>query len=119
MTPLKQIKEELKANCRRGFCLLVLKLIQSPDLTLDELRAVAVEQLWKSKDCRHCRFVENHFEKTLTDLNTIGMDYLLDVIDNFNRLITINETNRLEPTRKYVSKNSIVGMCILPKNFLD
>lgn len=97
--------EQLKVKYRRGFALLSLKLIQSPDLTLEELRS-----LLSSKNYGVDRnFIDNHFEKTLAKLSLVGSSALLDVIDGFHRII-VNEINgATEPVRSHVSKNSVTG----------
>lgn len=96
--------ESLKAQYRRGFCLLILKLIQSSDLTLNELRSVLASKQY----CIDYQFIECQFEKTLVGLCFVGMDALLDIIDSFHRII-INEINTPEPPRTHVNKNSVTG----------
>lgn len=96
--------EQLKAQYRRGFCLLILKLIQSPDLTLDELRSLLASKQY----CIDQQFIESQFEKTLDELRTVGMDALLDIIDSFHRII-VNEINSPDPPRTHVNKNSVTG----------
>lgn len=98
------IDEPLKAQYRRGFCLLILKLIQSPDLTLDELRSLLASKQY----CIDQQFVETQFEKNLDELRCVGMDALIDVIDSFHRII-VNEINSPDPPRTHVNKNSVVG----------
>lgn len=98
------LDEILKVKYRRGFCLLILKLIQSPDLTMEELRNL----LTSNQYCVDQQFIESQFEKTLDELYTVGMDALLDVIDSFHRII-VNEINSPDPPRTHVNKNSVTG----------
>lgn len=84
--------------------MLSLKLIQSPDLTLDELRSLLASKQY----CIDQQFIESQFEKTLEELRTVGMDALLDTIDSFHRII-VNEITSPDPPRTHVNKNSVTG----------
>lgn len=98
------LDEPLKAQYRRGFCMLTLKLIKSPDLTLHELRSLLASKQY----CIDQQFIKLQFEKTLEELQTVGMDALLDIIDSFHRII-IHEINTPDPPRTHVNKNSVTG----------
>ncbi|XP_008190332.1 anaphase-promoting complex subunit 5 [Tribolium castaneum] len=95
----------LKARYRRDFCVLILKLLQSPDLSLEELRNILVSTKYEV----HQSVIEA-FDETLASLYTNGTGTMLDIIDSFNRIMTFNENIAagIEPNC-FVSKSSIVG----------
>lgn len=95
----------LKAKYRRDFCVLILKLLQSPDLSLEELRNVLVSTKYEV----HQSVIEA-FDDTLANLYSNGTGTMLDIIDSFNRIMTFNENIAagVEPNC-FVSKSSIVG----------
>lgn len=62
-----------------------------------------------NKYALHPVFIISHFNATLSKLNSIGTHYLLNIVDDLNRLITVNELNTVEPTKTTVSKTSVIG----------
>lgn len=91
---------------RKGFCLLTLKLLQSPDLSLSELMAL----LQSDKYTIHSGFLKNHFIKALQDLNDIGTDYLLDVIHNLNQLMqSADNDTTIDTFKPSISRISVAG----------
>lgn len=99
--------ETTKTRYRRDFCVLILKLLQSPDLTLDELHTILISPQYNV----HPQIITS-FNDVLLDLATNGSGSLLDIIDSLNRIMTFND-NSIVPgieTSYFISKNSVVGM---------
>ena len=95
----------LKARYRRDFCVLILKLLQSPDLSLTELSNILVSANYKVHPN-----VRESFNDTLANLYANGTGTMLDIIDSLNRNMTFNES--IGPgldTYCIVSKSSVVG----------
>lgn len=90
---------------RRDFCIMILKLIQSPDLTLPELRGLLLSGKYNIES----RFMEK-FDGAIRDLNTVGVSYLLDLAEYISRLTIDLQLNGIWCQ---INKNSIIGILSL------
>lgn len=94
--------ESLKCEYRRNFCVLILKLLQSPDLSLEEL-----QYLLKSSKYNIPEEVITAFNDELASINDGGTDQILDTVDTFSRTMTYDNT--LDTNRSFITKNSVLG----------
>ncbi|XP_071450203.1 anaphase-promoting complex subunit 5 [Hetaerina americana] len=99
------IKKKAKPNTltprnRTDFCMLMLKLIQCPDLDLEELLSL----LKTGKYALISAHVEN-FECQLMDVYRKGVAGLLDIIQNVIQILV--EPTQLSPV---VNKSSVIGL---------
>lgn len=109
--------EVLRCKYRRDFCVLILRLIQSPDLSLLDFR-----NLLTSKQYTLPNTMLESFDKTLKELNDHGVGQLLDVVDSLKILShpdnTLNESKSFTMNSNIpIAKNSVVGKFII--FFLD
>lgn len=88
----------------REFCLLCLKLIQSPDLQLDEL----VKFLYKGNFVVQYSLIKK-FESTIETIVNSQVDFLLEIVKLISTLTTTPEDSF--PTAFYINSNSVIGMC--------
>ncbi|KAG5897864.1 hypothetical protein JTB14_024896 [Gonioctena quinquepunctata] len=91
----------LRCKHRRDFCVLMLRLLQSPDLPHLELR-----NLFTSKKYSIPQVLIETFNQDLANLNSQGVGNLLDIVDSLEKIM-----NRADdPTNSSViAKSSIVG----------
>lgn len=92
----------MKPIHRKDFCILILKLIQSPDLTLPELRSL----LLSGKHNIEPRFMAK-FDSAIKDLYTVGVSNLLDLAEYISRLTIDLQLNGIWCQ---INKNSILGV---------
>lgn len=102
--------EVLCCKYRRDFCVLILRLLQSPDLPLWELR-----NLLTSKKYTLPETLINSFDQILADLNDSGIGQLSDIVDSLNKLMTFSE-NTINENKSFltsgsctIAKTSVVG----------
>lgn len=88
---------------RRDFCMLVLKLIQCPDLELNELRAILSSGAYTLLTTH----LQN-FEKKLLEAHQKGVASILDLIQSLGRLMV--EPSHMAPP--IVHKSSVIGLYI-------
>lgn len=88
---------------RRDLCMLVLKLIQCPDLELNELRAI----MSSGKYALLTAHVQN-FDKKLVEILQKGVSSILDLIQSLRRLMV--EPSHMVPA--IVHKSSVIGLYI-------
>lgn len=95
----------LSPKCRRDFCVLVLKLLQSPDLSLEELIKILGTDQYEIPS----RVLEI-FDESLTNVYENGSAILLDTVESLNGKMGISELlpSSVENTC-FVSKGSVVG----------
>ncbi|KAF5289260.1 hypothetical protein FQA39_LY15190 [Lamprigera yunnana] len=98
------LNRELSKQHIRDFCVLILKLIQSPDLTREEL----LEVLTSGKYLTHQEVIHG-FNSTLKHLNEDGIDYLLNVIDNIGKLILRDSDTVVNKLMAQINKKSVIG----------
>lgn len=104
--------EVLRCKYRRDFCVLILRLIQSPDLSLLDFR-----NLLTSKKYTLPKTVLESFDETLKELNDLGVGRLLDIVDSLKILShpdnTLNESKSFTTSSNNpIAKNSVVGKFI-------
>lgn len=108
--------EILKCKYRRDFCVLILCLIQTPDLSLLGFRNLLI-----SKKYALPQTVIDSFDQTLTDIYKIGVGKLLDMVDSLDKVLspidnTLNESKSLTTNSSCaIAKTSVVGKLL---NFL-
>ncbi|XP_018335499.1 anaphase-promoting complex subunit 5 isoform X2 [Agrilus planipennis] len=100
--------EKIRPRHVQDFCILILKLIQNPDLTLLELRNLLVSDKYTVH-----KHLLKEFDKVLDNVNSKGMRYFLDLIDEVRRLIlrdmdTVRKTSHLQ-----INKSSVVVTAVL------
>ncbi|KAJ8919973.1 hypothetical protein NQ315_006503 [Exocentrus adspersus] len=101
--------EALRCRYRRDFSTLVLRLLQSPDLPLLELR-----NLLTSKHYTLPETLINSFDQTLASLDECGIGHLLDAAESLNKFMVPNDNANesksfLTSTTSIIAKTSIVG----------
>lgn len=102
--------EVLRCKYRRDFCVLILRLIQSPDLTLLDFR-----NLLTSKKYTLPKTVLDSFDQTLADMNDVGVGKLLDIVDSLDKILshsdnTLNESKSFSTNSSCaIAKSSVVG----------
>ncbi|KAK4872855.1 hypothetical protein RN001_014884 [Aquatica leii] len=101
---LNDASAELSKQHIRDFCILILKLIQSPDLMLEEL----LDILTCGKYLIHQEVIDS-FNDTLRHLNEDGIDYLLLVMDNIGKLILHDTDIVMNKTISQINKKSVIG----------
>lgn len=95
---LAELSDKQKRRCIRDFCLLSLKLIQSPDISLSDLAELLISNefvLYES--------LMRKFENTIYNISKIGVRFLLDIVDSIGRLVVPSERFVL------VGKSSVIG----------
>lgn len=102
--------EVLKCKYRRDFCVLILRLIQSPDLSLLDFR-----NLLTSNKFTLPKTVLDSFDQTLAEINEIGVSKLLDILDSLEKILS-NLDNTLNESKSFttnsgsaIAKTSVVG----------
>ncbi|KAK9882007.1 hypothetical protein WA026_018860 [Henosepilachna vigintioctopunctata] len=89
----------------RDFCVLLLKLMQSPDIELAELWSLLTSENYNLPEA-----LKLLFKQDLNEINNNGVGSLLDVIDGLSRLMADNESDPIHLANKcIISKNSVVG----------
>lgn len=102
--------EVIKCKYRRDFCVLILHLIQSPDLSLLDFR-----NLLTSKKYTLPKTVLDSFDESLMDINDLGVGKLLDNVDSLDKILshldnTLNESKSFTTNSSCaVAKSSVVG----------
>lgn len=91
----------MKPIHRKDFCILILQLIQSPDLSLAELRNLLISGKYNIEP----RFVTK-FDCAIKDLYTVGVSNLLDLAEYISRLTIDLQLNGIWCQ---INKNSILG----------
>ncbi|XP_055918995.1 anaphase-promoting complex subunit 5 [Eupeodes corollae] len=73
------------AQSRQRFCMLLLKLIQYPDMMYKDLHNLLTSNRYKI-DTVHLE----GFEKCMSDLNSLGLEYLFDLFEmqNFDKILS-------------------------------
>lgn len=110
----KNMEDEiLRCKYRRDFCVLILRLIQSPDLSLLDFR-----NLLASKNYTLPNTVLSSFDQTLADMNEVGVGKLLDMVDSLQKILSNSDTT-LNESKSFttnsgsaVAKTSVVGKLI-------
>ncbi|KAJ8948335.1 hypothetical protein NQ318_019320 [Aromia moschata] len=92
--------EVLRCRYRRDFCVLVLRLLQSPDLPLLELR-----KLLTSKKYTLPQTLIDSFDQTLLNLNESGIGHLLDIVDSLNKIMSFSD-NTMNESKSFLTNNS-------------
>ncbi|VEN54817.1 unnamed protein product [Callosobruchus maculatus] len=100
--------EALRCKHRRDMCVLILRLLQSPDLSLSQLH----DLLSSSKYVIPNNVIES-FDKVLADLYKGGIGYLLDIVESLEKIMAISDTS-LSESKSFIlgsafAKTSIVG----------
>lgn len=102
--------EVLRCKYRKDFCVLILRLIQSPDLTLLDFR-----NLLTSKKYTLPKTVLDSFDQNLADMNQVGVGKLLDIVDSLDKILshsdnTLNESKSFSTnTSCAIAKSSVIG----------
>lgn len=102
--------EVLRCKYRRDFCVLILRLIQSPDLNLLDFR-----NLLTSKKYTLPKTVLDSFDQTLADMNELGVGKLLDIVDSLDKILshsdnTLNESKSFSTNSSCaIAKSSVIG----------
>lgn len=102
--------EVLRCKYRRDFCVLILRLIQSPDLNLLDFR-----NLLTSKKYTLPKTVLDSFDQTLADMNEVGVGKLLDIVDSLDKILshsdnTLNESKSFSTNSSCaIAKSSVIG----------
>lgn len=103
-------QEVLRCRYRRDFCVLILRLIQSPDLSLLDFRKLLTSKKYTLPDT-----VIDSFDQTLSDMNEDGVGKLLDVVDSLDKILsnldnTLNESkSSTTNSASTIAKTSVVG----------
>nr|XP_023020876.1 anaphase-promoting complex subunit 5 [Leptinotarsa decemlineata] len=93
--------EVLRCKYRRDFSVLMLRLLQSPDLPHHELR-----NLFTSKKYLIPQTLIESFNQSLSTLNKLGVGNLLDIVESLQKLMNHAD----DPTNNgVIAKSSIVG----------
>ncbi|CAH1961191.1 unnamed protein product [Acanthoscelides obtectus] len=102
---------EDKALCckhRRDMCVLILRLLQSPDLSLSKLQ----DLLTSSKYVIPSEVVES-LDKDLHDLYSGGIGFLLDIVESLEKIMAVPDSSLNESKSLMIgsvfAKTSIVG----------
>lgn len=102
--------EVLRCRHRRDFCVLILRLIQSPDLSLLDFR-----NLLTSKKYVLPKTVVDSFDQSLKEMNEVGVGKLLDMVDSLDKILS-NSDNTLNESKSFttnaasaIAKTSVVG----------
>nr|CAD7459333.1 unnamed protein product [Timema tahoe] len=90
----------LRAKHKKDFCMLVLKLVQSPDLDLSELQAMLHSDQYNLLATQ-----VRTFESKLVELDKGGVVAMLDLFSNIK-----NHLKEPLPLNPAVTKTSIIGM---------
>ncbi|KAK9729719.1 Anaphase-promoting complex subunit 5 [Popillia japonica] len=98
----QQLTETERKKIIRSYCILLLKLIQSPDIALDELLSLTL-----SIDHVINNTLIERVKKLIYNIVTIGVRYLLDIIDSIGRLPAFEE-NTVKSGTIHI-RNSVVG----------
>lgn len=88
----------------RCYCILLLKLIQSPDIALDDLLTLII-----NIDHIINNVLIEKVKQSIHNVVTIGVRYLLDTVDCIGRLPAFEETTIKSGTIHI--RNSVVGTC--------
>ncbi|KAJ9592635.1 hypothetical protein L9F63_015690, partial [Diploptera punctata] len=91
----------LEPQYRRDFCILVLKLIQCPDLELNELQAMLTSGKYNLLPAHM-----QSFEKKLMEIYQKGVGSILDLVQSMQRLL-VEPSHMVSPV---VHKSSIIGL---------
>ncbi|XP_059470008.1 anaphase-promoting complex subunit 5 [Neocloeon triangulifer] len=92
----------LNPKYRRTFCMLVLKLLQDPDLTLSQLHLLLL-----SKQNDIFREFLPEFHKNMLNVMSKGIEGLMSLVKRVSQLLT--EPNSVNPI---ITKSSILGLFI-------
>lgn len=112
--------EVLKCRYRRDFCVLILRLIQSPDLSLVDFR-----NLLTSKKYTLPKTLVDSFDQILAEINEIGIGKLLDVVESLDKILShldnsVNESKSFTTnSASAIARTSVVGKDIYIKNALQ
>ncbi|CAH1119671.1 unnamed protein product [Phaedon cochleariae] len=90
----------LRCKYRRDFCVLILRLLQSPEIPLLELY-----NLLTSNKYHIPQSLFESFDTTLVNLNTQGVGSLLDVTESLQKIINRPD----DPLNTIIAKSSIIG----------
>lgn len=97
----------IKAIHRRDFCIMVLRLIQGPDLSLIDFRDLLTDGTFVIES----KFLRD-FENSLKNLYNVGVGYLLDLVEYISRLTIEIPFNGVWCQ---INRNSILGLYTLLK----
>lgn len=93
----------LMCKYRRDFCVLSLRLLQSPDLSLYELRGLLTSKKYVIPET----LIES-FDQALSTLNEEGIGNLLDNVDILVKIMNRSD-DHLNTSGSVIAKSSIVG----------
>ncbi|KAL3285340.1 hypothetical protein HHI36_019448 [Cryptolaemus montrouzieri] len=97
--------ETLLCKYLRDFCVLLVKLMQSPDLELAELWNLLISPSYTVPES-----LKTSFKQDVREVKENGIGSLLDIIDSLNRVMAVNDTDPISSSNKHiVSKTSVVG----------
>ncbi|GJQ67666.1 putative anaphase-promoting complex [Trypoxylus dichotomus] len=105
----KQLTETERKKMIRSYCILLLKLIQSPDIALDELLSLML-----NVDHSINNVLIEKVKQLINNIVTIGVRYLLDIIDSIGRL-PVFEENVVKSGTIHI-RNSVV--CYFLRRFI-
>ncbi|XP_056636653.1 anaphase-promoting complex subunit 5 [Diorhabda sublineata] len=95
----------LMCKYRRDFCVLILRLLQSPDLPLLELKNLLNSKKYVIPDS-----LMESFDQTLATLNEEGIGNLLDIVDSLVKIMSRSEDH--PNSTSVIAKTSIAGYYI-------
>ncbi|XP_072399918.1 anaphase-promoting complex subunit 5 isoform X1 [Diabrotica undecimpunctata] len=99
----KEMEDQaLMCKYRRDFCVLTLRLIQSPDLPLFDLRKLLTSKKYVIPDS----LIES-FDQTLATLNEEGIGNLLDIVDSLLKIM--DKSDDPLNSNSSIAKTSIAG----------
>lgn len=103
----------LMCKYRRDFCVLILCLIQSPDLSLLEFRKLLTSPKFSLPET-----VLNSFDETLDEIREIGVGKLLDMVDSLDKVLSpsdsVNDSKTYPTNNSFpVAKTSVIGKSYL------
>uniref|UniRef100_A0A6P7GJP6 Uncharacterized protein LOC114343268 n=1 Tax=Diabrotica virgifera virgifera TaxID=50390 RepID=A0A6P7GJP6_DIAVI len=99
----KEMEDQaLMCKYRRDFCVLTLRLIQSPDLPLFDLRKLLTSKKYVIPDS----LIES-FDQTLATLNEEGIGNLLDIVDTLLKIM--DKSDDPLNSNSAIAKTSIAG----------
>lgn len=94
-------QDSIKPIHRRDFNIMILRLIQGPDLTLTELHTMLLSGRYAIEK----KFI-TEFDTSLKNLYNVGVGYLLDLVEYISRLTLDVQFNGVWCQ---INKNSILG----------
>lgn len=103
--------EVLRCKYRRDFCVLILRLLQSPDLPLFDFRNLLTTEKYAIPNT-----VLDTFDQTLIHLHTHGVSKLLEIVDSLEKLLSYSDNTMNDSSKSFlrngcssIAKTSIVG----------